>query len=61
MSIIICIYRTIILSDTCHQTLPISSPNVQNFDVQQTMYLLNMTYVQKRKENIPYVFLKNGE
>ena len=58
---IISIYRTIISSDNCHQTLPISSPNVRNFDVQQTVCSLHMTYIHELKENIPYIFLKNGE
>jgi len=58
---IISICRNIILFDNCYQTLPISSPNIQNFDVQQTMCLLDMTHVHELKENIPYTFLKYGE
>lgn len=46
---IISIYRNIILFDNCYQTLPISSPNIQNFDVQQTMCLLDMTHVHELK------------
>jgi hypothetical protein len=58
---IISIYRTIILSDNCRQTRSISSPNVQNFDVQQTACLLDMTHIHELKENLPYTFLKIGE
>jgi len=58
---IISIYRNIILFDSCHQTLPTISPNIQNFDVQQTMCVLDMAQIHELKENIPYTFLKNGE
>jgi len=58
---IISIHRAIILFDNCHQTLPISSPIMQNFDEQQTTCLFDMTHNHDLKENIPYIFLKNDE